>query len=185
MSELRIATRYAKSLIGLAREKGVLEEVHNDMQMFAEVTKENRDLVLALKNPVIKPLKKKAILQAVFKNVNALTTAFFDIVTRKNRADVLPEMASEFHKQYTILKGIQVANVTTAMPLDEKLRRQFTDIVKEISGKQKVQLVEKVEADIIGGYVLTVGDQQIDDSIKAKLLHLRRNLTRNQYIKEF
>lgn len=185
MSETRIATRYAKSLLSLAHEKGVLDEVHNDMQQFAQVVRENRQLLLALKNPVIKPSKKKDILLAIFKNLNPMTLSFFEIVTRKNRGDVLPAVAVEFHRQFTILRGIQVSQVVTAFPIGEKLRKQFNDMVKEISGKTEVQLVEKVDRDIIGGFLLTVGDKQIDDSIKSKLIQLRQDLTKNQYIKEF
>lgn len=185
MSEIRIATRYAKSLLELAQEKNVLEAVHKDMQMFAEVVNENRDLDLALKNPVIQPDKKKAILNSIFTKVNPMTKSFFDIVTSKNRSDVLPAMAVQFHRQYNILKNIQVAQITTAVPLDEKLRSEFISLIKEISGKEKIQLTEKVNEDLIGGFVLTVGDKQIDDSIKSKLGQLRRDLTKNQYVREF
>lgn len=185
MSDIRIAGRYAKSLIELAQEKGILEEVHDDLKSFDEVVKENRNLLMALKNPILKPEKKKAILHALFQDVNQLTIAFFDIITRKNRADVLPAIASEFHKQYNIIKGIQVAQVSTAAPLDAALRDRIISLVKDISGKQIIQLNEKVNDQLIGGFVLTVGDKQIDDSIKTKLSHLRRDLTQNQYIKEF
>jgi F-type H+-transporting ATPase subunit delta len=185
MSEIRIASRYAKSLIGLAQEKGILEEVHDDMQAFDEVIKENRALLLALKNPILKPEKKKAILNALFGDVNELTKAFFDIITKKNRADVLPPVASEFHKQYNIIKGIQVAQISTAAPIDADIRDRIISLVKDISGKQNIQLNEKVNDQLIGGFVLTVGDKQIDDSLKTKLNHLRRELTQNQYIKEF
>lgn len=185
MSDIRIASRYAKSLIGLAQEKGILEEVHNDMKAFDEVVKENRELLLALKNPILKPEKKKAILNALFGDVNELTKAFFDIVTKKNRTDILPAVASEFHKQYNIIKDIQVAQITTAAPLDARLRDRFISLVRDISGKQNIQLNEKVNDQLIGGFVLRVGDKQIDDSLKTKLNHLRRELTENQYIKEF
>lgn len=185
MSEIRIASRYAKSLIELAQEKGILEEVHNDMKAFDEVVKENRQLVLALKNPVLQSEKKKAILNALFGDVNELSKAFFDIITRKKRADVLPAVASEFHKQYNIIKGIQVAQVTTAAPLNPSLRERIITLVKDISEKQNVQLNEKVDEQLIGGFILTVGDKQIDDSLKTKLNHLQRELTQNQYIKEF
>ena len=185
MSETRIATRYAKSLLSLAHEKGVLDEVHNDMQQFAQVVRENRQLLLTLKNPVIKPSKKKDILLAIFKKLNPMTLSFFEIATRKNRGDVLPAVAVEFHRQFTVLKGIQVAKVVTAFPIDEKLRKEFIDMVKDISDKKEVQLIEKVDKEIIGGFILTVGDKQIDDSISSKLTQLRQDLTKNQYIKEF
>lgn len=185
MSEIRIATRYAKSLIELAQEKGVLEEVHNDMQVFEKVVDENRNLALALRNPIIKSDKKRAILKALFKDASPLTTTFFEVVTKKNRSAVLPLVAEEFHRQYTVINKIQEAQIETAIPLDEKMRKEFLNIIKEVSGKDKVELTEHVDPELIGGFVLTVGDKQIDDSIKSKLRLLKRDLTKNQYIKEF
>lgn len=186
MSEFRVASRYAKSLLELADEKGVLEEVHNDMQSFANLCKENREFVLMLKNPIIKHDKKRTILEKVFKGkVNDLTMAIFDIITRKNREAVLPGIAREFHHQYNVKKGIEVASVTTAVTLDEGLKSELIDLVKKISGKEKVELKEIVDKDIIGGYVLKVGDRQIDDSIKSKLKALELKFSQNPFIKEF
>lgn len=184
MSDNRVAKRYAKSLLDLAKEKGVLDAVHDDMQALNQVVKENRNLLLALKNPVLKQDKKKKILAAIFPDAQDMTKAIFDIINRKNRANVLPEIAVEFHKQYNVFRGIQVAQITTATPLNDELREQFISLIKEISEKDTIQLQEKINHDIIGGYVLTVGDKQIDDSIKSKLNHLRRDLTQNQYVKE-
>ena len=185
MSENRVAKRYARSLIGLANERNELELVHKDMQNFKDTIKESRDLALALKSPVLPTEKKKAILDAVFKDVHQFTKAFFDIITRKNRADLLPEIATEFHKQYNILSGIQVAQITTASPLTSEMREEFISLIKRISDKEKIQLQEKLNKDIIGGFVLTVGDKQIDDSLKSKLNQLRRELVQNKpYVKK-
>ncbi len=186
MSDFRVATRYAKSLLELAEEKGVLEEVHKDMVLFADVCKESRDLVLMLKNPIIKHDKKRSILHALFKSkVNDLTIAIFDIITRKNRESILPSIAKEFNYQYNVYKGIEVATVTTAGPLDKVLKGEMEKLVQNISSKKKVDLIEKVDEDLIGGYVLKVGDRQIDDSIKSKLKALELKFSQNPYIKEF
>lgn len=184
MSDNRVAKRYAKSLLELADERNILDAVNKDMQYFSEVIKENRNLLLALKSPILKQEKKKAVLLAIFKDVQELTKAFFNIITNKNRADILPEIAFGFHRQYNVLKGIQVAHITTASPLNEELRNEFVSLIKQISDKEKIQLEETVNDNIIGGFVLTVGDRQIDDSIKSKLNVLRRDLTNNQYVKK-
>lgn len=78
MSEYRIASRYAKSLLGLAVEKKVLEEVKDDMKLLLEVSSENRDLALMLKSPVIGHSKKLVVLNMIFKGkVNDMTMSFF------------------------------------------------------------------------------------------------------------
>ena len=186
MSELRVASRYAKSLLELAAEQGVLEEVHADMISFHKVCTVNRDFYLMLKNPIIKHDKKLAILKAIFSDkVNKLTLAIFDIITRKNRESILDAIAKEFHLQYNIYKGVEVAQIVSAVPLGKDIKAKIEALVSKISSFDKVELEEKVDEDLIGGYILTVGDRQIDDSIKSKLKALELEFTHNPYIKEF
>ncbi len=185
MSEYRIASRYAKSLLGLADEQGSLEEVNKDMLMFSELASENRDLVLMLKSPVVPHSKKLAVLNQVFDGkVHKLTMAIFQILTKKQREAYLPAIATEFHHQYNVRKGIEEATITTTFALDAALRKEFEGIVKSISGK-KVELTEKIDEEIIGGFVLKIGDRQIDDSLSSKLSALKLKFSQNPYVKEF
>lgn len=186
MSEVRVASRYAKSLLELANEQGKIEEVHKDMLLLDTICKENHDFTLVLRNPIIKNDKKKAILEAIFKGkVDDLTMAIFDIITRKNRESVLPAVAREFHHQYNKFMSIEKATITTAVKLDKDLRSSFEKIVKQISDQKEVELDEVVDENIIGGYVLKVGDRQVDDSIKSKIKELELKFSKNEYIKEF
>ncbi|MCA6078308.1 ATP synthase F1 subunit delta [Fulvivirga sedimenti] len=185
MSDFRAASRYAKSLLELANEQGVLEEVHNDMLLFTKVCNQNKDFGLMLKNPVIKHDKKRAILESIFNGkVHSLTMAIFDIISRKNREAIMPAIAREFHNQYNIIKQIGVASVTTAIPLTDTLRKDMKEIVVKITGKKDIDLKEIVNEEIIGGYILKMGDQQIDDSIRTKLKTLAKGFSQNHYIKE-
>lgn len=186
MSEFRAASRYAKSLLELAAEKEVLEEVHNDMLSFDQLCKQSREFELMLKNPIIKNSKKRAILQDIFKGkVSDMTLAIFDIISKKNREPILPQIAKDFHRQYNLRKSIQEARVTTAVSLTDELKAQIERLVKEISGKDEVELTTLIDKDIIGGYILKVGDRQIDDSLKSKLKALELKFSQNPYIKEF
>ena len=186
MADSRVASRYVKSLLGLAVEKGALEKVHEDMLLFSKVCEENRAFMLMLRNPIIKHDKKREILEEIFKGkVNALTFAIFDIITRKNREPLLPAIATEFHLAYNNYKGVGGASITTAIPLDDKLRAEIEQIVKKLSDTKQVEIKEKVDADMIGGFVLNVGDRQIDASIKNKLKALKVKFSENPYIKEF
>ncbi|MFQ3213604.1 MAG: F-type H+-transporting ATPase subunit delta, partial [Marivirga sp.] len=67
--------------------------------------------------------------------------------------------------------------------LTDALRKEVSKVVGEISGKS-VDLVEKIDASIVGGFIIKVGDRQIDDSVSSKLKALRRDLTKNQYVKQ-
>jgi F-type H+-transporting ATPase subunit delta len=182
----KVASRYAKSLIELAIEQKALELVHNDMQLFTKVCDENRAFTMMLRNPVISHYKKRDILSAVFgSKVHSLTAAIFDIITRKNREPLLPEIAKEFHKAYNKFSGIERATITTVQPLDNSQRESVSQLVQKISGKKEVELFENTNEEIIGGFLLTVEDRQIDATIKSKLKALQLKFSKNPYIKEF
>jgi len=186
MAESRVASRYVKSLLGLAVEQGALEQVHNDMQLFDKVCTTSADFAMMLKSPIIKHNKKKEILEKIFKGkVHKLSIAIIDILTEKNREPLLPAIAKEFHAAYNEFKGISKASVTTTIPVDAQLRSELEKIVKKLSNTDKIELQEKIDADLIGGFILNVGDKQIDASIKSKLKTLKVKFSENPYIKEF
>ncbi|KYG76336.1 ATP synthase F1 subcomplex delta subunit [Roseivirga ehrenbergii] len=185
MSEFRIASRYAKSLLELASEQGKLEEVNKDMLLFSEVISENRDFQLFLKNPVVAHDKKLTVLNQVFTGkVSDLTLAIFRILVKKQREAYLAAIATEFHHQYNTHTGVEEATVTTTFPIDADLRNEFKAVVKKISGKE-VELTEKIDENLIGGFILKVGDRQIDDSINSRLKALKLKFSQNPYVKEF
>jgi F-type H+-transporting ATPase subunit delta len=186
MVDSRAASRYVKSLLDLAVEKNALESVHDDMLLFSKICDENRAFELLLRNPIIRHNKKREILERLFEGrVNPLTMAIFDILTRKNREPLLPGIAREFHTAYNAYKGIGKAFIITAVPLDSQLRTEFENIVKRLSEKDKVELTEKIDKEMIGGFILNVGDRQIDASMKNKLQALKVKFSHNPYIKEF
>ncbi|MFC0184727.1 ATP synthase F1 subcomplex delta subunit [Pseudarcicella hirudinis] len=179
MSVQSVASRYAKSLLWLAKDQNIVETVFEDMTLFAKTCEENHDLVLALKSPIVKHYQKLSILSKIFKDkVNPATFAIFEIITQKNRERLLPDIAEEFDRQYLEWKLIQKAEVTTVTPLTEAQRAEIIKIVSENTGK-KVDLSEKIDPSLIGGYILRVDDRQIDTSVKTKLNDLKLVFTQS------
>jgi len=155
------------------------------MKMILGVCKENRDFSLMLRSPIIKPDKKEAILSALFGNkVNTITREFINIIVRKKREYALEQIAESFVEQYKKHKKILTAVITTAMGLDEELRAKVLEVVKA-AVRSEIELVEKVDANIIGGFIIRVGDKQDDTSIRTKLMKLNRVFNENPYIREF
>lgn len=184
MSDIRVASRYAKSLLELSVEKGLLEDIHKDMRLFSRTVKESREFELLMKNPVVTPSKKLSIIKRIFEGkVNNLTIQFFEIITRKSRESFLPLIASEFQNQYNAHKGIQRAEVTTTFPLTDSLRQEFLTIIRRATGKE-IELKEKVDPSILGGFILKIGDRQIDDSLSSKLKELRYKMIDDSYVKK-
>jgi F-type H+-transporting ATPase subunit delta len=186
MSNQRVASRYAKSILDLSIEKGQLEGVFEDFKSLAAMGKSSRELGLALSNPVLGSDKKLNVLKALFaKGSSPLTLTFFEIVSRKNREDILLDVAKEFIVQYNLYRSIQVAEVVTTTALTEAQRAQLIALVKQISGLKEVQLQEKINPSLIGGFVLNVNDRQLDESISSKLNALRVQFAQNHYEKQF
>lgn len=186
MRESRVSHRYAKSLLDLSLEKGQLEQVNEDMRMVLETIRQNRDFSVLLRSPVVKTDKKQEILKAIFGGqIGVITTEFLDIITRKRREGELEAIAEAFTSQYKKHKQILTAVITTAQGLDEKLRAQVLDVVKQSAGGKSVELVEKTDRALIGGFILRVGDKQVDSSIIRQIRNLERSFNENPYIKEF
>lgn len=179
MSEFKVASRYAKSLIDLSQEQGVLETVKQDMEQFIEILRANKELQAVLKNPIMKQDKKGSILDALFKGkVHPSITAFFHIMVRKGRAGILYATAQEFIREYNEVKGIANATVVSAAALSPRNIDALTAVIeKEINAK--VILHNEVDPSLIGGFVVTVGDRQIDASIAGKLHKLERHFESN------
>ncbi len=183
MISSRVASRYAKSLLDLAVEKKLLKEVYADMVLFKKTCAANRDLVLMLRNPIISHEKKKAVLYAIFKGkFNPATLAIFDVITRKNRESYLPAIAESFEIQYRQHEGIVKAIVTTPVPLTDTLRKEFMAMIAKQTGKE-IDMEEKVDPAIIGGYILNIGDQRIDNSVKTKLKTLSYEFSDDSYVR--
>jgi F-type H+-transporting ATPase subunit delta len=184
MKEVRVASRYAKSLLGLAKEQNKLDKIYADMQFVKNTIADSRDLLRLLKNPIIKKDKKEKILNIIFaEHIDTLSMMFINIITRKNRESILFDIADAFTHQYKVYNNIVTAEVTTAIPIDEKLRNEIIEQIKK-SENGNVEVISKVDESIIGGIIVRVGDKQINESIKYKLNQLRKQFADNLYIKD-
>lgn len=174
MSEFKVATRYAKSLIDLAEEQNLLEEIKADMALFVQTLRVNSTLNAVLRNPIVSPSKKTVILDAIFSGkVQPATIGFFKIMVSKMRSEILFETAKEFVEQYNLKKHIVKAAIISAMPLSESNRKEVNEVVKSATGEEVI-LQEKVDPKLIGGFILTVGDRQFDTSISSTLSKLKK-----------
>ncbi|MCP9770901.1 ATP synthase F1 subunit delta [Lacihabitans sp. LS3-19] len=173
MSESIVAYRYAKALIDLANEQGVVKEVNQDMSFFEMVCQENDNFVAVMANPIVRHDKKLSILKKIFENkVNNVTFSIFKVLTKKNREKLIYPIAKEFQKLFNLQTGVQIVEVSSAVALTDTQRSQFSKIVADAIHKE-IKLEESVDESLIGGYVLRVGDTQIDTSVKKKLNELK------------
>ena len=177
MSEIKVAARYAKSLIDLALEQKALEEIKIDMELFVNTLRINTELQAVVKNPIIPLNKKNAIINAVFGGkIHKVTSSFLKIVIDKGRAEIIYGTAKEFLNQYNQYKNIVTAKVTSATPLTENAKTEIINKVKAITGGE-VLLQTEVDDSLIGGFILTVGDKQFDTSLASGLAKLKKEFS--------
>ena len=185
MVSSKVAMRYAKSIFGLAAEKSLGEVVNADMQLIGEICSHSRDLVAFLNSPVIGTVKKQSVLNAIFNGkVNAVTMSFINLVALKGREAYLPTIAGQYIDLYKQSKDIQPAMVTTAIALDAALKEQIKAIVSKITPGKQIELEEKINKDLIGGFVLRVNDKQYDNSVATSLRRLTKDFSGNVYINQ-
>lgn len=177
MSVKRIASRYAKSIIDLAVERGELAIIKEDFEGLKESFK-NRDLYLLTKSPIIKGSQKKDIFKAIFQGkVNDLTLNFIDVMINKGRESFLPEVVNEFFEQYRTKMGILSVKMTTAVPADDALLQSAkAKILNSGISAQQVEIQNIVNPDILGGFQLEYDGKVYDASVATHLRNLKQNL---------
>jgi F-type H+-transporting ATPase subunit delta len=176
-----VATRYAKSLLDLAVEKGQLEQVNKDMVLVDEVCKGSHDLVLMLKSPIINTDKKQIVLKEIFGGkISDMTLQFMNLMADKKREDILEEIGAAFTSQYKVYNNVTSAVVTSAVALDADTKAKIIALVKA-EAKGEVEMTEKIDPSLIGGFILRVGDKQIDESVSRKLTDIKKTLLDKTY----
>jgi F-type H+-transporting ATPase subunit delta len=185
MRDIKVASRYANSLLKIAIEDNALEALHNDMVLVHDVCTNNNDLVLLLRSPIVKSYKKKEVVDAIFgTHLSKISSTFISLIITKKREGILSDIASSFIDIYKIHKNIKSATVSTAVPLTKEQKDSVTAILNATEGTENVALTEVVDPSLIGGMILRVGDKQIDESIKRKLTNLEMEFDETPYIKE-
>lgn len=177
----RVARPYAKSLLDFAAEQNKLDKVKDDMAFVASTVKANKALRAVLTSPVVKADKKLKILDKLFfKEIDPITANFLTIITRKNREAFIPDIANIFAELYRNHNNIVLAEITTAVPLNQANRQKALHIIKSVH--EKVELAEKIDPNIIGGFIIRVNDKQYDESILSRITSLKRTYKANPYI---
>jgi len=172
MIPTKAARRYSAALLGYALETGSLEAVLTDIQYVDETIKQSRELQLFLRNPIVKPEKKTAVLKELFeKNVSDPMNSMFGLIAEKSRFNLLPGITQAFINAYRIHEGIVVVQVFYA---EEPDAQQLDNIRKalEIRTGKTVELVTRHKPELMGGLVVKIDDTVIDGSVKHSLEQL-------------
>lgn len=182
----RLASRYAKSLIDIAIEQNALEDILKDMQMIDLVCRQNRDFLLLMRSPIVSADKKFAIVDAIFTSrVAPLTAAFLKLLINKGREQNVDEIAQAFIQQYREKKKIKTIRLTTASPVDSTVIDVLKNKVAAAYKESSIEIETNTDPALLGGFILDMGDRQLDASIARDLSDIKKQFTKNLYVPQF
>tara|TARA_Y100000589_G_C27013955_1_gene571992 strand:+ start:319 stop:876 length:558 start_codon:yes stop_codon:yes gene_type:complete len=185
MSYARAAVRYAKSLLELSIDQGKLDLVKSDMDLIRSTCSVSKELVLLLESPVVRADKKLSVLNAIFgKQLSVITTKFIEILIDKGRESLIDDISYAFEDQYLVHNNVLKTVIKSVDGLNNDFKFKVTELVRTAYDKD-VEIIEEKDPSLIGGFVLTIGDKQVDASISRKLAELEKEFSKNTYMKDY
>lgn len=182
MKGTRAALRYAKAVLNLAKETSKEAEINDDMVLIASTICENNDLNVMLQSPIIQAEDKENVLKKLFEGkVNNITLGLFHLLEENKRLNILEAVAKQYTIVYDHLKHIDIAKVTTAVPITKEIEKQVLAKIVQLTGNDAT-IENVVNPTILGGFILRVGDVQYDASISNHLNELRKEFDHSDYI---
>ena len=177
MKSTKSAGRYAKALLELALDQQKIEVIENNMQQIISVANEAHDFQVFLNSPLIKVDKKIEVINSIFGNFDALSISFLELVANNGRESYITEIAHSFLNQLKEHRGIVPVTIISAQKLDAKTKEQITSkISASIQGT--LEITENVDESLIGGFIVRMGDHQIDASVSNQLNRLKQELVK-------
>lgn len=177
MKGTKTAGRYAKALLELSIENKSNETVVANMQTLLNASKDSREFEVFLQSPVINPEKKTEIFNTIFNGFDQLTKLFVGLIIKNGREGILPQIAKSYIEQLKAHLGITPVTLISATQLDDSTKATIVaKVEKAIAGK--IELEEKIDTTLLGGFIVEMGDQRIDASVVNQLNNIKQRLTR-------
>jgi F-type H+-transporting ATPase subunit delta len=177
MTEHTLAKRYARAILDVAKERGELDRVEQELHAVAELWSALPELRAILRHPTISRERKRRAVEEAFRGrVTDLVLRFLIVLIEKGRFGAIEEIARIYDELTDEYQGIARVSVTAWAPLEEAERAALVAKLQKFTDRPKIVLRETVDPEILGGLVVRVGDQVIDGSIRGRLQTLRERL---------
>ena len=174
MSTNAIAKRYAKALVQIGAEEGLVDKFSGELSRFTTVLSENAGLTSVFSNPAYGAEAKREILKGIIAKLSISTNManFLQLLLDRNRLPFLPQITENYNKLADDLSGVIRPTLTSGLPLEEGQIEGIRASLAKSTGK-KVVLQVKVDPSLIGGVVTKIGDKVFDGSIKTQLAKIQ------------
>ena len=169
-----VSDRYAAALYDLAAEKKLVDPVLEDLSNLKNMLKDNKELSLVIKSPLITSVDKLNIFESLLKKINAneLTSTFLKVIQKNKRFSNLASIITQFMNINSQKRGDVLADITSADELNDDQKNNITNQLKSILG-DKLSLSFDVDKNIMGGLIVKVGSKMIDTSLANKINKLK------------
>lgn len=177
MKSTKAAARYAKALLEIAVDQKKVDSILGDMNFLSQVSTESRDFELMVNSPIVKSDKKIAIFEVIFEQFEKESMDFIKLIANNNRESMLPAIAQSFDTLVKESRGIVPVTIVTATKLDGATKEGILAKVKG-SVKGELEVTEEIDESLIGGFLVKMGDVQIDATVANQFNNLKQSLTR-------
>ena len=173
MKSNKSAVRYATALLELATEHNKVELIEQDILQLLKTAEEVHDFQVFLNSPLINIDKKIAVIKQIFTDFNQTTIDFLSLVTQNGRETVMIDIAKQFISLLKAQRGIVPITIISAQQLEDNTKQSIlSKISAAITGT--AEITEQIDADLIGGFIVRMGDHQIDASVASQLKRLKQ-----------
>lgn len=177
MFSTKVAKRYAQGLLDFTKETQQTDLLFDEMKTVVQVLKDSAELNRFLNTPFIDYKKKTIVATEIFKSLSPVAQNLIKLVIKQGRESQLRNIAQAFIDKVEAEKGIQKVTLTLASPISEVTIKTIIEQSNMVKQNPDVQTI--INPEILGGYILRVGDQQIDASVKTKLMRVRKQFQNN------
>jgi len=168
------ARRYSQAVFSIARERNELDKWQSDLRKIAALG-EDVPFIALVENPKVHFEDKARLLTERLGDINPLALNLVYLLVTRGRLRMVGDIADEYQRLLDSYRGIERAEVTTAIPLDAEDRQKLEKRLGAVVGK-KVILEPKVDPSVLGGIVARIGDKLLDGSTHSKLMALKKAL---------
>ncbi len=169
------AARYAQAVFEIALEHQELDRWQADLEKLAVLMKD-AEVRAFLENPRLSPEEKGKLLSKALSGINPRAVNLMLLLVARGKADIIDEIADEYRRRLNRHRGIEEAEVRTAVPIDEDEKEKVARYLESMMGK-KIIIKTIVDTDVIGGVVVRAGGKLLDASTRSRLLKLKRELS--------
>jgi F-type H+-transporting ATPase subunit delta len=169
------ARRYAEAALEIGRADGTLDTWERDLAALRDALADEQLRTLA-EHPAVPFAEKERVIRRVAGDVSPEALNLVLLMIRRGRPRAVPRMVEHFASLVRRERGISLAEVRTALPLDETQRDAVMDRLHELTGDE-IEINEVVDEGLIGGITVRIGDRLYDASVRSRLERLRARLT--------